>query len=374
MPAGPVDVEWSGVTFRVDVCSAWMEVFAGIVLDSRRSVVHQGPWRRDGWEPSGDIAAGLERLEMTRLLHRPCKTVLRLTVRAHSSAFRELDDDKPPRAEGEQRAYWASLCEAHIPVVNELIQRYRLATYDFFPYEISAWDVPVWYLKHDERHRIAVLLPYKEWDARPQVETPGSQPKTEPFSFTTPEVLTSNPSADTSPGEFDLLDARSLMERGDYTGAVRRTVTALEAVLRWALVSELEKTHPPAEAEARAARTDNDLPGRLAQWRKLARPQIDQQEFDEFEKTRALRHEIVHRGRRLTHAERGRAQRAVDTGRWLYNKIEGKPDRTRLREFGMTKSGDRIQAIRSIGRVALQPRFPSTIDDRGITLALTSPQ
>ena len=34
-----------------------------------------------------------------------------------------------------------------------------------------------------------------------------------------------------TPGEFDLLDARSLIERGDYTGAARRTVTAIEAVL-----------------------------------------------------------------------------------------------------------------------------------------------
>jgi hypothetical protein len=32
--------------------------------------------------------------------------------------------------------------------------------------------------------------------------------------------------------------------------------------------------------------------------------------------------------------DRGRAQRAVDTSRWLYNKIETKPERERLREFG----------------------------------------
>jgi hypothetical protein len=149
------------------------------------------------------------------------------------------------------------------------------------------------------------------------------------------------------------------MERGDYTGAVRRTVTAVEAVLRWALVRELEKKYPPEEAEDRTARTDNDFPGRLAQWRKLAQPQISQQEFDEFQATREIRHEIVHRGRRLTHQERGRAQRAVDTGRWLYNKIEGSAERAQLRDYGVLKSA---------GRVAMALRFPATVDFDGIIL------
>jgi hypothetical protein len=149
------------------------------------------------------------------------------------------------------------------------------------------------------------------------------------------------------------------MERGDYTGAVRRTVTAIEAVLRSALVHELEKRFSPAEAEERASRTDNDFPGRLAQWRRLAQPPISQTEFDEFESTRKIRHQIVHRGLRLTHQDRGRAQRAVDTGRWLYNKIEGQPERARIRDFGVLKS---------VGRATLAVRFPSVLDRDGITL------
>jgi hypothetical protein len=94
-------------------------------------------------------------------------------------------------------------------------------------------------------------------------------------------------------------------------------------------------------------------------WRKLAKPSISQQEFDEFETTRRIRHEIVHRGRRLLHDDRGRAQRAVDTGRWLYNKIEGKPDRARLRDYG---------TLKSVGRSALALRFPSSVDGEGIVL------
>jgi len=251
-------------SFIIDVCSAWMEVFTGQVTDSRASVIHQGPWLQEGWQPPEALAAEFERLQVSWLPRR-CKTVLRLTTRGHSSAFRELDDAEPPRARAEQEAYWASLCEAHVPVINELIQRYRLVTYDYFAYELAAWDVPVWYLKQADTGYRAVLLPYKEWDARPViVERPdasGSQPQVKPFEWTRPDALATASSRDATPGEFDLLDARSLMERGDYTGAVRRTVTAIEAVLRWALVRELEKRHPPTEAEDRAARTDNDFPG-----------------------------------------------------------------------------------------------------------------
>jgi hypothetical protein len=339
-----------------------MEVFGGQVVDSRASVIHHGPWRPEGWQPSDQIAGEIARLQMA-WLQRPCKTVLRLTTRAHASAFRELDETDPPRARAEQEAYWASLCEAHVPVINELIQRYRLLTYDYFAYEVSAWDVPVWYLKHADVGYRAVLLPYKEWDAKPvtieDAEKSGAPPKVRPFEWASPEAIAAAVSTDATPGEFDLLDARSLMERGDYTGAVRRTVTAVEAVLRWALVTELEKKYPPSEAEHAQPKTDNNFHNRLAQWRKLASPQIAQQEFDEFKATREIRHEIVHRGRRLTHAERGRAQRAVDTGRRLYNKIEGNADRARLRDYG---------ALKSAGRIAVAPRFPSTIDVNGITL------
>jgi hypothetical protein len=362
MPAGPVDVEWSGAAFTVNICPSWMEVFVDEVTDSRVSCLHQGPWVPK-YELSEEIAAELAQ-QPGSLLPRRCKTVLRLTARAHTSAFRDLGDSDPPRAQVEQEAYWASLCEAHLPVVNELIQRYRLVTYDHFAYEISAWDAPVWYLKHADVGYRAVLLPYKSWDEKPTTiedgDAPDDPPKIRPFQWTTSAGLNAVSSADATPGEFDLLDARSLMERGDYTGAVRRTVTAIEAVLAWALLRELEKKYPSGQAAQRFERTANDFPGRLAQWRKLAKPSISQPELDEFDKTRRIRHDIVHRGRRLVRHDRGRAQRAVDTGRWLYNKIESKPDRTKLRE---TEG-----VLKSVGREAMSPRFPATTGADGIIL------
>jgi hypothetical protein len=92
----------------------------------------------------------------------------------------------------------------------------------------------VWYLKHGDIGYRAVLLPYKEWDTKPvsieDAETPGNPPNVRPFQWTSLEVLAAASSTDATPGEFDLLDARSPMERGDYSGAARRTVTAAWAV------------------------------------------------------------------------------------------------------------------------------------------------
>ena len=180
------------------------------------------------------------------------------------------------------------------------------------------------------------------------------------------------------------MDARSLLERGDYTGAIRRTVTAVEAVVEWALGNELVKRHGVAEAARRLRATENDFPGRLRDWRevlirrpevlwavvrilarrlrdwrKLTNSKIGDGLFKEFEGTRAIRHDIVNLGRRLTFEDRELVLRAVDTGRWLYDLIEGRPDRIQLRESGALKSG---------GGVASSFRFPASVGPEGIAL------
>lgn len=362
-PNGDLDVQWSGTDFRVNIMPSWMEVFAVEFLDSRKTSPHMGPWGK--WHPPADVAEELEEKGVP-LISRPCKTVIRLNTRAHVDAFREIDPDKePPRAGGEQRAYWASLCEAHIPVLNELIQRYRLVTYDYFAYELSPWDVPIWRLGKGEFARKVVLLPYREFDSKPVLVSDGPKPDDPPtvktFEFATVNDLTKLSSGDATPGEFDLLDARNLMERGDYTGAVRRTVTAIEAVLEWVFREELEKKHSPAEVKKRLKATRTNFPERMKQWRKLAKPQVTDRQIEWFDETRKLRHKIVHNGLRLTHADIGKAQKCVDTGRWLYNKIEKKPDREKLREFGGLN--------RSVGRLAMTVRFPPRLDSDGITLS-----
>lgn len=89
--------------------------------------------------------------------------------------------------------------------------------------------------------------------------------------------------------------------------------------------------------------------------------QVPEQLVDELEVTRSLRHDIVHRARRISAAERGVAQRCVDTGRWLFNFIEQKPARRDLREKG--------GVLRSVGRSALAPRFMVELTSDGARVA-----
>jgi hypothetical protein len=55
---------------------------------------------------------------------------------------------------------------------------------------------------------------------------------------------------ESTPGEFELLDALNLIERGDYSGAVRRVTTAIEVVVE----AVLEGSLVTAEGKAAAAK------------------------------------------------------------------------------------------------------------------------
>jgi hypothetical protein len=306
-------------------------------------------------------------LEQYGGLARPCRTTLSLEARAHSDVFAALSDEHDqaasPRRTGEARTYLASLCEAHVPAVNDLIQRYRLATYDYFAYEVAPWDVPVWAVVESRSNlsTIIQLLTYTLWDRRPIADQGRNGDTDAPatgFRFTDVDQLVASDPQAATPGEFDLLDARSLMERGDYTGAVRRSVTAIEAAVRHALRQCLLWRFEEPEAGERLARTDDDYPGRYRQWKKLSKAKVPSDLEKEFEVTRRLRHEIVHRARRLTHEDRGTAQRCVDTTRWLFNFIENDEQRRAVRE------GPR--SLRDVGRTALTPRFGVSVGASGI--------
>ena len=360
---GSVEVTWSDATFTLEICPPWEEVFGGAFTDSRGTCLYNGPIHVAG---HGDPAEGFRKLlkwESIPVVARKCRTVLKLAARAHSHALRRPAYDDTPRAWDQQAAYWASLCEAHIPVVNELLRRYRLLTYDPFACDVTSWDVPVWYVQHAGGTFPAVLLPYKSLDAKPvtmeRSDRPGDLDRMREPAWTTVEALSEPADAGVTPGEFELLDARALLERGDYTGAIRCVVSAIEAVVDWALGNLLAERHGAKEAARRLRASENDFPGRLTEWRKLAKTKMGDGLFREFQATRTICHEIVHLGRRLTFEDRELAHRAVDTGRWLYDLIEDTPARTQLREAGAMHSG---------GGIGSTFRFPATVGSGGIVL------
>jgi hypothetical protein len=79
-------------------------------------------------------------------------------------------------------------------------------------------------------------------------------------------------------------------------------------------------------------------------------------------RTRKLRHRIEHNGYRIEESERGHAQRAVDTGRWIYNWFENDDERRNLRE---KKIGHR-----SLGRDLTAGMFPTKITPDGVVVSM----
>lgn len=175
-----------------------------------------------------------------------------------------------------------------------------------------------------------------------------------------PNELESALHIDASAGEFDLLDARNLMERGDYSGAVRRITTALEAIVEQVLGTELRKKYSEADVVRRLRASRNNFPARVREYEALTARNISAPLWAEIERTRSIRHGIVHRGDRIRFADRGSAQRAVDTGRWAFNWFENKPDRVRLRESKL--------AMRSIGRGMTVTVFDATLTPDGVSV------
>ena len=170
------------------------------------------------------------------------------------------------------------------------------------------------------------LLPYRSWDYKPLVNG-------ELMSLITPDELSA---ARTSPepGEVELLDGLMLMERGDYAGAVRRVVTAMEVIVESRLRVELERLYPSAEVERRLTASQNDFPGRLRQWVKLSRNELPEPLVRELEQTRALRHAIV----------------TADSGSLIG--IEARPSAPSTRPVGRTTSSRDVQTSRDSGKRA----------------------
>lgn len=332
-PDFPLTVVVRDHEFQVEIRSGLRALYAREVQDSQLSCIHIGP-DHSGLNP--ELRKYIDDHEVP-VLSRKCKTVLRIHSRCNGDVLSATQD------EGRQEAahwYLKALCEAHIEVVNKLIQHYRLATYDYFPYEVSPWDVPVWFVEAKEGFTRVALLSYADWDQKPLVGPIGGLGQA--YKLIDPPDLQAALSTDATAGELELLDAINLMERGDYTGAVRRITTAIEALVEQVLREELEKRHTAAEVERRLHASRNDFLGRLRQYQKLSERTMPEMLNAELETTRQMRHEIVHRGARIIHAERGRAQRSVDTGRWIFNWLENREDRAAMREKNL--------ALRSLGR------------------------
>jgi hypothetical protein len=345
-------VEVNGHAVAVSVRNDYVEIHLGECSEPRLTCAYIGPSDR---APEAEVGPYLENEGETAIAVRKCRTVLHITSAVNTDVLQAFDEGGKRRRVRE--LYLQSFCIAHIPVVREVIQRYRLATYDYHAFEVSPWDVPVWFITDGAGGRSIVLYPERGWTDRPLMLTP-EHPEGRRLTHLGAADLQAALALDPSPGEYELLDALNLMERGDASGAVRRTATAIEVIVAAALLSQLRRAHPEAEARRRLARTTMNFPQRIRDYEALSGRSFPRAHQQDLRRTRKLRNEIVHGGLRLPPGEAGNAQRAVDTGRWIYNWFENRPDRQKVRE--------KLIAKRSIGR-AFQ-LFPARITESGVVV------
>jgi len=291
---------------------------------------------------------------------RKCKTCLKVESRCNEDVWNAASNEELSRKNA-AKLYLAELCRAHIPVINRLIKGYRLATYDYFAFEVSPWDIPKWYIEHDGNLISSTLLSYREWDGKPLIKPKDLSGKPEVYSLIEADDLRNQISFVPTPGELELLDSINLMERGDYSGAVRRITTAIEVILEAVAGKAMEVAKGKQAAEKFLKDTRMHFDERLKSYQKLTGRQVSGALLQTLKETRALRHQIVHGGYRIGPSERMRAQKAVDTGRWLFNWFENDQTRRDIRE-------KRI-AYRSLGRDLVAGVFRPKITVDGVVLS-----
>ncbi len=350
------DVNVNGHKFRVEIIDCYVEIYAYAVTDSRDTCVHFGP----PWPLSSELKEALKKSH-TRALIRKCKTVLRI----HSACNKDV---LVPAKQSSKRSrsvlhYLNSFCAAHIEVVNRLIQQYRLATYDYFAYEVSPWDVPIWFMGSGGDALKIVLQDYRAWDEKPVMYSNITDTKGEPYNLIDVAELQSAMGIEPSAGEYELLDALNFMERGDYSDAVRRIATAIEVQLESVLRQELLKIYTVAEVDKKLQASENDFPGRLRQYQKLSRRKLSAALGKELETNRNIRHSIVHNAYRIPFSHSEQTQRVIDTGRWIFNWLENRPTRMDIREklIGKRSLGRHYSLfnaeITPVGVIVHKPKF-----------------
>lgn len=324
-----IPVEVGPRRFEVRLRDNYFELYAAQVTDSRATVLYRGPLRPI--DQLGDrvreLHAGHPELPMT---WRKCKTVLEIPTHCNSDVWRAAVSDVATHR-NRVSLYLAALCRAHLPVANKLVQGYRLGTYDNFAFELTQWDVPRWLVDHEGTSVGALLVPYRGWDVKPP-SPDESRPGAGGYRRIDARSLQAGVETVPSPGELELLDAVGLLERGDYSGAVRRITTAVEVIVEAALGDAIRRSEGIHAARDFLRRTHANFPARVIAYERLSERALPDEFREELMETRRLRHRIVHGGHRLTTADSERARRAVAAGRWVFNWFEDNPAKLHARE------------------------------------------
>jgi len=324
------DVDVNGHKFSIEIKDSYVELYTRAVTDSRYTCVYFGPPK----PLSPELKKAIKKSH-AHVLSRKCKTVLRIQTACNKDVL--IAAKQEGKRSRSARPYLKSFCAAHIEVVNRLIQQYRLSTYDYFAYEVSPWDVPIWFIGSGSDALRMVLQDYRAWDEKPGMYSNMTASKGERYKLIDAVKLQSAMNIEPSAGEYELLDALNFMKRGDYSDAVRRITTAIEVQLESVLRQELLKLHPVPEVDKNLKSSENKFWVRLRQYQELSGRELPISDKTELETTRTIRHSIVHNAYRIPFSQSEQLQRAIDTGRWIFNWLENQPTRTDVREKWIAK-------------------------------------
>lgn len=317
------EVEINGLTLRLETVADGIDVQSGTLhsrTHARSRFFGRVPEPQDrGIHSPIDLIQGAN--------FRWTRTQCWISTSALSDALAALDSE-PPRSRI-AREYFVSLAMGHIPFVNKLLNAYRRVTGDPFAQEITEYDVPLWFLVSDECLCPLHLVPALGEDRFPSIRRENSDA---PYHAGSPDEIKSALSRQPVPGEAELRDAWSLCYRGRFGDSIRSAVTAIEVLLEARLESVLQSNGLSAEEAAeRLAATKNRFASRLDDYcrhsgRAVPGPTLHYIPYlnglrlrKEFEMTRDLRHDIVHRGKRLDLSLRRPMRRALETTTWLFD-------------------------------------------------------
>ncbi|MFP6558123.1 hypothetical protein WJ542_07310 [Paraburkholderia sp. B3] len=343
-----------GHSFAVGIENETFELHLGCVSDEKKYVAYQGPLRQVEQLPD-TIQDILRQRPELGYLWRKCKTVVKIASRCNEDVWRKVEQDVAAHGPS-VHLYLQELCRAHISIVNKLVRGYRLSTYDHFVFEVAPWDVPIWHIQREGTMASSLLVPYKGWDDRIMFGGPSEIPGE--IQFIDAPQLQHAVGYLPSKGELELLDAINFMERGNYSDAVRRITTAIEVIVEAEVYRLIKESNSKKAAETFIKSTRADFSRRVKKYEQLTRRTLPVGHANELRATRKLRHRIVHGGHRVDPGERGTAQRAVDTGRWIFNWFENDESRKQVREKKL--------ALRSLGREMSIGLFRSEISADGV--------
>jgi hypothetical protein len=356
MPDTKLEIDCKGHKFKIEIDSSFFEFYKNEILQARTSCVYFGPITK---KTIAQFNRKTKR-EKQIIVPKKCKTVLCIDSNCNKDVILAESDkgtkDINIARKNHAYGYLQTFCAAHIEIVNLLLNTYRLLTYDLFPYEVSPWDIPFWYLATPRKLIHVNIFPYSAWDQKPALIPLNKKP--EIYNLISSADFLSNLTIEPGPGELEVLDAINYFERGNYADAVRRIVTSIEVILEANLRNLLLLGLSSSDVEKKLGKSRNRFPERLKEYEKLCGRILPTGSRKNLDDIRNLRHSIVHRASRIPFIDRFKAEKAVVTGRWLYNWFENDPSRASVREKNI--------ATRSLGKNFT--RFDSEINSTGVAV------